>query len=155
MNWDAVGAIGEIIGAIAVVVTLVYLATQVRHARREQQVAAIRANRIERREFFELARDSAYLPAILCKVEAGEPLTPEEDRRLLYHNAANWGLLYSEWVQERLGLSGEYATSVQANIAFVLTQPGALDWFQQYGIRLYPDRFGSDVDRVRQQLESP
>ncbi len=29
MNWDAVGAIGEIVGAVAVVVTLVYLAKQV------------------------------------------------------------------------------------------------------------------------------
>ena len=29
VNWDAVGAIGEIVGAIAVVVTLIYLAKQV------------------------------------------------------------------------------------------------------------------------------
>ena len=32
MNWDAVGAVGEIIGALAVLVTLVYLATQIRQA---------------------------------------------------------------------------------------------------------------------------
>jgi len=31
MNWDAIGAIGEIIGALAVVVTLIYLAIQTRH----------------------------------------------------------------------------------------------------------------------------
>ena len=30
MNWDAIGAIGEIIGALAVFLTLVYLATQIR-----------------------------------------------------------------------------------------------------------------------------
>jgi hypothetical protein len=30
MNWDAIGAIGEIVGAVAVVVTLYYLARQVR-----------------------------------------------------------------------------------------------------------------------------
>ncbi len=29
MNWDAIGAVGEILGAIAVVVSLVYLATQI------------------------------------------------------------------------------------------------------------------------------
>ena len=33
MNWDAIGAVGEIVGAIAVVVTLAYLAVQVRMAR--------------------------------------------------------------------------------------------------------------------------
>jgi len=30
MNWEAIGAVGEIIGAIAVVVTLLYLAVQTR-----------------------------------------------------------------------------------------------------------------------------
>jgi len=30
MNWDAIGSIGEIAGAIGVVVSLVYLATQIR-----------------------------------------------------------------------------------------------------------------------------
>ena len=33
MNWDALGAISEAIGALAVVVTLVYLATQIRYAK--------------------------------------------------------------------------------------------------------------------------
>ncbi|MGR8950687.1 MAG: hypothetical protein ACU84Q_21810 [Gammaproteobacteria bacterium] len=32
MNWDAVGAIGEIVGAIAVVVTLIYLAKQIKQS---------------------------------------------------------------------------------------------------------------------------
>mgnify|MGYP003300637055 CR=1 FL=1 len=30
MNWEAMGAIGEVVGAIAVVLTLAYLAIQVR-----------------------------------------------------------------------------------------------------------------------------
>ena len=30
MNWEAIGAIGEILGAVAVLVTLVYLTTQIR-----------------------------------------------------------------------------------------------------------------------------
>ena len=32
MNWDAIGAVGEILGAIAVLITLIYLATQVRRS---------------------------------------------------------------------------------------------------------------------------
>lgn len=34
MNWEAIGAVGEIVGALAVVLTLVYLALQVRTAKR-------------------------------------------------------------------------------------------------------------------------
>jgi len=33
MNWDAIGAIAELVGAIAVVGTLFYLAVQVRHSK--------------------------------------------------------------------------------------------------------------------------
>ena len=32
MNWDAAGAIGEIVGAFAVLATLIYLAKQIRHS---------------------------------------------------------------------------------------------------------------------------
>lgn len=39
MSWDAIGAIGEWLGALAVFVTLVYLAIQVRHARSEARRA--------------------------------------------------------------------------------------------------------------------
>jgi predicted small secreted protein len=35
MNWDALGAIGEIIGAIAVLATLYYLAAQIKMQNRE------------------------------------------------------------------------------------------------------------------------
>ena len=35
MNWDAIAAIGQMLGSVAVLVTLGYLAVQVRHARSE------------------------------------------------------------------------------------------------------------------------
>jgi hypothetical protein len=34
MNWEAIGAVGEIVGALAVVVTLAYLAIQIRQTNR-------------------------------------------------------------------------------------------------------------------------
>ena len=37
MNWDAVGAIGEIVGAAAVFLSLIYLATQIRLDSAQQQ----------------------------------------------------------------------------------------------------------------------
>jgi hypothetical protein len=41
MNWDAVGAIGEIVGALAVVISLVYLASQIRTQNRESRAASV------------------------------------------------------------------------------------------------------------------
>jgi hypothetical protein len=43
-NWEAIGAVGEIVGAIAVVCTLIYLASQVRSAK----TATIDSNRLTR-----------------------------------------------------------------------------------------------------------
>ncbi len=40
MNWDIAAAVAEIVGAIAVVVTLVYLASQIRQANVQAQGAA-------------------------------------------------------------------------------------------------------------------
>ncbi len=152
MNWEAIGAIGEITGATAVVITLLYLARQVQHARREQQITAVRANRNERREYFTTARDSPYLPGILCKSRAGEGLTPEEEQRLLFHNSAAWSVLYSEWIQTQLALPGEFATSTELNVAFILRQPRAAQWFGEFGERLYPSGFVRYVTRIQEEL---
>ena len=42
MNWDAISAVGEIIGALAVVVTLIYLSRQIRQANRQGEIEAFR-----------------------------------------------------------------------------------------------------------------
>ena len=47
MNWDAIGAIGEVLGATAVILTLVYLALQIRKSTLESQMAATRELAIE------------------------------------------------------------------------------------------------------------
>lgn len=41
MNWEAIGAIGELVGAIAVVATLIYLAVQVRYAKHQLEINGI------------------------------------------------------------------------------------------------------------------
>lgn len=41
MNWEAIGAIGEILGAVAVVISLVYLALQIRAQNLESRLAAM------------------------------------------------------------------------------------------------------------------
>ena len=45
MNWDAIGAIAELLGAVGVIASLVYLATQIRQSREQmgQNTRALRA----------------------------------------------------------------------------------------------------------------
>ncbi len=153
MNWDALGAIGEIVGASAVLITLVYLARQVGHARREQQISAVRANRDERRQFFQTTRDSPYLPAIVSKLQQGEPLSPEEQYRLNVHYALAWGIMYSEWVQGQLSPVAAYSVNFDVTVELAIRQPGMVEWFSDSGERLYPDAFRSYVEKVQQRME--
>ena len=43
VNWEAISAIGQIVGAIAVVISLIYLATEVRSNARATRQAAMRS----------------------------------------------------------------------------------------------------------------
>ena len=43
MNWEAISAIGEWIGATAVIVTLIYLAVQVRHTKQELKLLGMQS----------------------------------------------------------------------------------------------------------------
>ncbi|MGE3296358.1 MAG: hypothetical protein AB7I68_03305 [Porticoccaceae bacterium] len=152
MNWNTLAAIGQIVSALAVVITLVYIAIQVRHARESQRADAIRTNRTERRDFFTAARDSQFMPLILAKLQRAESLDPEEQIRLMHHNAALWGLLYSEWISDQLKLPGPYSTDHKARLEFALNSPGMIKWFDKYGRRLYPAEFVSQVEQEIQQF---
>ena len=46
MNWEAIGAVAEMLGSLAVLVTLIYLAVQVRHAREDVR-RSVRQSRAE------------------------------------------------------------------------------------------------------------
>ncbi|MEZ5570378.1 MAG: hypothetical protein R3E64_00015 [Halioglobus sp.] len=141
MNWDAIGAIGEIIGAVAVLVTLIYLALQVRQTRKMLLAESIRATRAERREFFTAFRDSPFIHEILEKRANGEELSYTEISRLTAHHAVNWGQLYSAWLHDELDISGGYNTSLEANFRYAWSVPGSADWMENYGKRLFPKEF--------------
>ena len=44
MNWDAIGAVAESIGTVAVLITLVYLAIQLRTANKQRELESLRHN---------------------------------------------------------------------------------------------------------------
>jgi hypothetical protein len=52
MNWEAIGAVGEIAGALAVVISLVYLASQIRTSNRAAIQTANREMMSESSKFY-------------------------------------------------------------------------------------------------------
>ena len=64
MNWEAIGAVGEILGALLVGVTLIYLAVQLRQNTRATRAATLQE--IQR----DLRRD-LDIPLVLAEAEQG------------------------------------------------------------------------------------
>jgi hypothetical protein len=59
MNWDAIGAIAELLGAIGVIASLIYLATQIRHSR-EQMDRNDRTTRAAAYQHFDQSLQDAF-----------------------------------------------------------------------------------------------
>lgn len=75
MNWDAISAVGEIVGAAAVVLTLIYLAVQIRQNNKH---LAQEAQRARAQSFRENMGRMADYAAALTKDAGGEQLTEVE-----------------------------------------------------------------------------
>jgi hypothetical protein len=63
MNWDAIGAIAETLGAVGVIASLVYLATQIRHSR-DQMSQNTRASEAGAHQLNEQSVSSAILEGV-------------------------------------------------------------------------------------------
>ena len=82
MNWEAIGAIGEVVGALVVVISVVYLATQVRQNTATNRAEAMRTYSIEvSRQFGEWGRDargSVLWDKVLYEQVRRSELSPED-----------------------------------------------------------------------------
>jgi hypothetical protein len=151
---QVLGNVGEFVGAIAVVATLLYLAIQVREAGRSSKFAAVQANRATRITWFSSLRDSSHLPAIQVKLLAGEALETEDELRLFYHYTADWAIHYSEWVHRDLGLMGEFATSSKMTLEILLSSSRAMGVWRGIGESIFPARFVEYVNKAAPAREA-
>ena len=83
MNWEALGAVGELVGGVVVVITLIYLSTQIRQNTRGIQAQATAAVASEmQRNLLAVAECDALAEAFVKAGQGGE-LSPVETARLL------------------------------------------------------------------------
>jgi len=151
MNWDAIGALAEAIGAIAVIVTLVYLAIQLR-----QNTRAI--ERSTERGVFDDANDWMYKiiesPELAELYLAGmkDELRSTSDRLrfslLLNALFVHWGHAFE---------AGAFRIVNNSQIAGVLARPGGAAYWKRTvsnkSISLSPE-FVLYVDRICREVEN-
>jgi hypothetical protein len=85
MNWDAVGAIAEIIGAVAVVATLLYLAVQIKQANRQDLLGSFQHMHDTVNSFCRMISESEHLAGIVSRGRESYDDLSDEDRMRFDH----------------------------------------------------------------------
>ena len=149
MNWDAIGAIGEIIGALAVLISLIYLAVQVRQAKHQLELNSAQARAIHvRDQMMPIATDPS-LASIMIK--AGHP--PYGDFGLNSEEAHRFGAWCHAWMQIEQGnhyLLPEGAHDDLLKV-WLLLPAYAEFWEKNKGI--YDKEFVERMEKLKKELQ--
>lgn len=154
MDWEAIGAIGEIIGATAVVATLAYLALQIRHARQ----AAADVSRLNRgvgvRELLANMISDDDLRNAWIKTEGEEDAYQRIADALgvtlqqavkIEHQCQSWFWLHwAHWASTKTDRDVEGLRHVVA--AFYAAPPMSTVWDLSPNVRLLEPRFAEFVN---------
>lgn len=147
MNWNAISAISEVIGAIAVVVSLIYLALQIR-----QNTKAVRGttiNSLTQHMRDELRWSSDMAPAWKKVMETPDELNFEESWQLSEWVTAAFNSRQNEWLQYQQGLIGKEIWEAQANvIQIIMGIDWTQKWWRDYGSKNLLPSFVAEVERV-------
>ena len=104
MNWDAIGAMGEIIGAAAVVASLVYLAIQIQSQNRESRMSSMHDIAVGYRDSLAGMAEGDMADLYTKAIDGYESLTRPETLRLI----AAASRIYRVWEEAYLLYEGGY-----------------------------------------------
>lgn len=159
------GAIGEVVGAVAVVITLAYLATQIRYARlaasdasrqsRAHGVREILLTVINNREFREAwARSDPETDALMATIRDSLGVSAD-DASVVWYGCCAWA--YVHWAQYRSMKSPEDERELENLVsAFYARPPMAPVWKHSELLRAMLDpEFVAWVDRILARTPAP
>lgn len=149
MNWEAAGAIGEIIGALAVFITLVYLAVQIRQNTGAVRAAALDSSVNALMTIRSKIHDNGELTGIYLRgSENPESLTDTEltRYRLLLTNIV-WSILNLYTQSKYANLSESVWISQKPILKRILSTKGG-EWYWSLHKSEFEVSFALEVDAI-------
>ena len=152
MNWDAIGAVAELVGAIGVVASLGYLAVQIRQSTEQSRLntSAIEASAFQQLDHhtsfnLKLIDDPGLLKTLLAGQIAHDPL---EKQRFIIYLSSILRSQYNAWCLREKGLISEeqwrlFQSALRRNLGGSL---GRETWALRR--KEYPARFAKEVDEA-------
>ena len=118
MGWDAIGAIGEVIGAAGVIFSLVYLATQIRSSSKQANADAIYNLQKGQADVMEAFTTNPDLAKLLAKARRGDSLEDHEDIQLSFIVARVVGINAAVQAAANSGVVGkDYLEDVDISVS--------------------------------------
>jgi hypothetical protein len=146
MNWEAIGAIGEGLGAIGVIVTVIYVALQIRQNSAAVCGATEQNLMSQEMTLYALFAEHAN---VYRRGRAGlDNLDADELERFTWLVAAAQSQLYSAFVQYQRGLIPESVwAAYHGDWVDYVNQPGYYAIWQDMR-HIYPREFGEALDAI-------
>ena len=149
MNWEAIGAIGETVGAIAVFATLIYLAMQIRQNTSSVRAAAVDAAITHVSNIRQGIFASADVADIY--VEGSKDPTALDEKSLVRYRLLTHNILLSisniHAQSELTGLSQSNWESQKPIIKRIVSTSGGT-WFWENYRHEFEESFRKEVDRL-------
>jgi hypothetical protein len=165
MSWEAVGAIAELLGAIAIVVTLGYLALQIKYARlstidnnRENRVVGIRElnGHLVANESARAAWNKAQGPTqrkLIDDIAALLTLTDDEASLIVLQG---WNWMFTHWAQYRAIKAPEDEAELSNIVGVWYSEQPMRSLIEHPGFRASFDaEFVAWVDKAIRKMATP
>lgn len=131
MNREAIGAVGELIGAVVVILTVVYLAREIHQNTRQARLSAIRAINASNDSAF----DPIYIPEnsrIWTRCHAMAPDLDDHERAafhmLMFRLVGSYETSTYQYVHG--AFDPELHAGLTGFIASFLATPGGMEWWR-------------------------
>jgi len=156
MDWDAIGAMGEIVGAIAVVATLGYLAVQIRHNTRASAVEAKLATTGMLTEFVNMLIADPQLNDLFMRGRTStKNLSKDESQRFSNMVMKTFWFGSAAHFQLRTGtLDEDDFFEIKAILQFWLEGKGVREWWQRHGHQRFAKTYAEFIDAELRRVEA-
>ena len=145
MNWQALGAIGEVAGAIGVIVTLLYLSVQVRQNSKMMKANAIQSiSDASQQLIYQMSSEAEVMEKSYFNDD--EKLTPVEHRKAWFLCRAMLRGFEAQIYQHEVGLLDD---AEWANLKRVIMETTRYPGFSS----LWPELSGAVSDPLRNIIE--
>ena len=148
MNWDAIGAISDSVGAVGVIVTLIYLALQIRSNTKATRQQSYNDLVGRRSAWMSEVADSKEMTVIFYAGAQGELTSGLDSQRFLMVMLNFMSHFQDVYLQYRAGIVEVDVWQAERKIlAAVVHTPGVEDWWQQ-ATQYFMPAFIKEVARI-------